>query len=158
MRKSILLTVLLIITLPVCANAQWQELHNNEKSFYLETTSIIQNGSQYMYWVKSNNSDGYSKMLMVSDCSNNTSGVKQILKYNNSDKLLSKTDVNQNLEIIVPDSNASVAYNYICEAHFANLKKQAEEEAAITTKQQKKQNMENIINTGLGVGLYFLNK
>lgn len=95
---------------------------------------------------------------MVSDCSNNLTGVQKYLTYNNADKLISSKDVNKELSIIVPDSDASVAYNYVCSAHKAQQQLAEQKLQQQQQQQEKDKTMQNLINTGLGVGLYFLGK
>ena len=158
--RKILLTILCGIILPTAAiaNAQWHELTNNGKAFYIDTASMLQNGSQYTYWIKSSNSKGYTKLLMVSDCSTNLTGVQKSLTYNNGNKLINSKNVSQELSIIVPDSNASIAYNYVCSAHKAQEQQLAEQKIQQQQQEEKNKAMQNLINTGLGVGLYFLGK
>lgn len=158
--KKFLLIILCGIIFPTVAtaSAQWHELTNNGKTFYVDMASILQDGSQYTYWIKNFNSKGYTKLLMVSDCSNNLTGVQKSLTYNNADKLVDSKNVNQKLSIIVPDSNASVAYNYICNAHKVQAQQKAEQDTIKQQQEEKGKAMQNLINTGLGVGLYFLGK
>ena len=158
--RKVLLIFLCGIILPTVAiaNAQWHELTNNGKTFYIDTASMLQSGSQYTYWIKSSNSKGYTKLLMVSDCSNNLTGVQKSLTYNNADKLINSKDVNKELSIIVPDSSASVAYNYVCSVHKAQEQQLVEQKLQQQQQQEKGKAMQNLINTGLGVGLYFLGK
>ena len=158
--KKIIYTILcgIILSTVAVASSQWHELNNNGKVFYIDTASILKNGSQYTYWIKNRNSKGYTKLLMISDCSNSTSGVQKSLSYNNSDKLMISKDVNKELSIIVPDSNASVAYNYVCEIHKTQEKQLAEQKEMQQKQEEKSKAIQNMVNTGLGVGLYLLGK
>lgn len=159
MKKIIIAMIFgMLLSTVAVASSQWHELNNNGKVFYIDTASILKSGSQYTYWVKNRNSKGYTKLLMVSDCSNNTSGVQKSLSYNNSDKLITSKNENQELSIIVPDSNASVAYNYVCEIHKTQEKQLAEQKEMQQKQEEKSKAIQNMVNTGLGVGLYFLGK
>lgn len=159
MKKIIIAMIFgMLLSTVAIASSQWHELNNNGKVFYIDTASILKDDSQYTYWIKSKNSKGYTKLLMVSDCSNNSSGVQKSLTYNNADKLIGSKELNNELSIIVPDSNASVAYNYVCSIHRTQEQQLAEQKAMQQKQEEKGKAIQNLVNTGLGVGLYFLGK
>lgn len=147
-----------ILVIPTFANTEWIELSNNGNTFYVDKGSILKDNSMYYYWVKNKTAKGITKMLMVSECSNNTIAMQKILTYNNSGKLLSSKDENQNFSIVVPDSNAQIAHDYICQEHYKQVKAENEKKVQQEKEAEKNKNFQNLINTGLGVGLYFLGK
>lgn len=124
MKKFLFILLFALTVLPAFSDAIWQEIQSKDKILYIDTSSITNQGSQYLYWIKINNQNGYKKMLMKSDCSNNTTGVQKIIVYNNNDKMIKSDDINQELLYIVPDSDAQAAYNYVSTMY---KKAQAEE-------------------------------
>lgn len=124
MKKFLLILLLLIIVLPAYSDATWQEIQSKNKILYIDTSSISNQDTQYLYWVKNNTPKGYKKMLMKSDCSNNLTGVQKLLIYNNENKVIKTEDINQDMTYVVPDSDAQTVYNYIC-----NIHKQTQSEA-----------------------------
>jgi len=155
MKKILLILLLIGLTVPVFAVAEWQELQNNGKTFYVDTSSVLQQGtSEYLFWIKQKKSNNvYIKSLMAVNCSNNTGGLEKIITYTN-DKVTNISNVGQPLSYIVPDSDSSIAYDYICSMHNAKLRKQEK----LKEQQEKNQAAIDMLNTGLGVGLYFLSR
>ena len=103
MKKFLLILLLSIIILPAYSDATWQEIQSKNKILYIDTSSISNQDTQYLYWVKSYTSKGYRKMLMKSDCTNNLTGVQKLLIYNNEDKVIKTEDINQEMTYVVPD-------------------------------------------------------
>ena len=158
--KKILTTLFLIgLVLPVFAAAQWKELKNNGKSFYVDSASVLQqNTSTYLFWIKQQKSNSiYVKTLMAIDCSNNTGAIQKIITYTNN-KVTNVSNSSQSFSYIVPDSDSSIAYDYICGLHTANIKQQKAAEQKAIEQQKSREAAQNLLNTGLGVGLYFLGK
>ena len=124
MKKLLFILLLTVTVLPALADATWEEFKNKDKSFYVDTSSFINNESKYIYWIKTENNNGYKKMLIASDCALNLTGVQKILTYDENDKLIKTDNVKQELTIVVPDSDSYAAYNYVCNIHKKNEKKQ----------------------------------
>ena len=159
MKKFSVVLFLIGLVLPTFAAAQWQELQNNGKVFYVDTSSILQdNSSTYLFWIKQKKSSTvYVKSLMAVNCSNNTGGLQKVITYTN-DKVTGVSNSNQSLSYLVPDSDSSVAYDYICSMHNEKIQQQKAAERRAKEQQERNEAAQNLINTGLGVGLYFLGK
>lgn len=147
MKKILPVILALTIVIPVFAKTNWQALQNKDKTFYIDTASIVQNGTIYHYWIKNENDNGSKKLYVISNCENNTTGVQKIISYDASGKKLKDSEPNQELTYIVPDSDSYVAYNYVCDLYKQNLQKE-----------EKKKTINNVINTGINTGLYFLGR
>ena len=124
MKKFLFILLFAIIILPAFSDATWQEIQSKDKTIYIDTSSITNQGTEYLYWVKSNTQNGYRKMLMKSDCANNLTGVQKIIVYDNNEKVIKSEDLKQEPSYVVPDSDAQAAYNYVCDMY---KKAQAEE-------------------------------
>lgn len=124
MKKILFILLLASIILPAFSDAIWEEIQSKDKLIYVDTSSITNQDAQYLYWVKSANQNGYRKMLMKSDCSNNLTGVQKVIVYDENDKMIKSDDLNQELSYVVPDSDAQAVYNYVCSMHKESEKKQ----------------------------------
>ena len=145
--KRFLPVILALIILPAFAKTSWHQLQNQDKIFYIDTESIVQNGAVYHYWIKNENENGSKKMYVISNCDNNTTGVQKVISYDSTGKKIKDSEPYQALTYIVPDSDSYVAYNYVCDIHKNNLQRE-----------EKKKTLNNIINTGINTGLYFLGR
>lgn len=123
MKKFLFILLFAVVILPAFSDATWQEIKSKDKTIYIDTSSITNQGTEYLYWVKSNTQNGYRKMLMKSNCANNLTGVQKIIIYDKNDKVVSSEDVNQEMTYVVPDSDAQAAYNYV-----SNMYKKAQAE------------------------------
>ena len=145
--KKVLPVILALIILPSFAKTNWQTLQNKDKTFYIDTASITENGSEYHYWIKNENENGSKKLYVISNCNNNTTGVQKVITYDVSGKKINDSEPKQSLTYIVPDSDAYIAYNYVCGLRKENMQKE-----------ERKKTINNLINTGINTGLYFLNR
>ncbi|MBQ6516904.1 hypothetical protein IJI31_06975 [bacterium] len=132
MKKFLLVVLFSIIMLPAFSDAVWQEIQSKDRSLYIDTSSITNQDSQYLYWIKTNTVNGYKKMLMKSDCSNNTTGVQKIIVYDNNDKVIKSENVKQELSYVVPDSDAQAAYNYVCNIYKTKQSVDIKKQNAVT--------------------------
>ena len=132
MKKSLFIFLLAMIILPVFADATWQEIQSKDKTLYIDTSSIMNQDAQYLYWIKVNKPNGYQKMLMKSDCSKNITGVQKIIMYDNNDKMIKSENLNQEMTYVVPDSDAQTAYNYICDLYKSSQAEENKKKNAIT--------------------------
>lgn len=133
MKKFLCILLLSIIALPAFCDATWQSIQGNNKTIYIDTSSITNQEAQYLYWVKINNENGYKKILMKSDCQNNLTGIQKIITYDNDNKMVKTDDVNQSLTYIVPDSDAQAAYNYIYNMYQNTKIEENKKKNAVTT-------------------------
>lgn len=132
MKKILIILLLTVITLPVFADASWQEIQNKDKTIYIDTSTITNQDAQYLYWVKSDTQNGYRKMLMKSDCANNLTGVQKIIIYDRNDKVIKSDNANQELTYVVPDSDAQAAYNYVCNLYKSSQAEENKKKNAMT--------------------------
>lgn len=132
MKKILVILLLSSVILPAFCDAVWQKIQSKDKLIYIDTSSITNQDSQYLYWVKINGQTGYRKMLMKSDCSNNLTGVQKVIAYDDNDKVIKSEDLNQELSYIVPDSDAQAAYNYVCSMYRKNQAEENKKKNAMT--------------------------
>lgn len=132
MKKILVILTLIISILPVFSDAVWEEIPSKNKTIYIDTSSIIQQGSEYLYWIKVNNQNGYSQILMKSDCSKNLTGAQKLVTYDNKGNMIKSKDINQELSYVVSDSNAQAAYNYVANMYKEQQAKEYRRQNAIT--------------------------
>lgn len=124
MKKLLFIFLAITIALPVFANANWKELQNNGKIFFIDTDSIMVNNSFCQYWIKNHQVNTTKKMYIVSNCTDNTTTALKVLTYDENNKLSSSKDLNSPLSMVVPDSDSSVAHTYACNICQETLKKE----------------------------------
>lgn len=132
LKKRLLVLLFAVMILPVFADATWQEIQSKNKELYIDTSSITNQGALYLYWVKSDTQNGYKKMLMKSDCANNLTGVQKIIVYDKNGKKIKSEDVNQELNYVVPDSDAQTVYNYVYDMYKKTQDEENRKKNAIT--------------------------
>lgn len=124
MKKLLFIFLAILIALPVFANANWQELHNKGKVFFIDTNSIMVDNSFCQYWIKNYQENTTRKMNLISNCTDNTTAVQKVLIYDENDKIKSSKDLKNALTTVVPDSDSSVAHSYACNICQETLKKE----------------------------------